>query len=137
MQLILNSDYSHNSTFNFKDVVEYLPPQTSKNLQNGIEFGLKDDNFSLAQNIIENQDKDFILNPHDGDIFAFDKNSKLLFKAKEIAAWKIKSPGETNWQTLASGQSVEFSPKKEGRYQITASSKTQSQTISIYFTLQP
>ena len=120
MQLMLNSDYNKNTSFDFSSVKEYQG-------KNGVEFGLTDDNFEKSQDIIEIQDKAFILNPHDGDVFLFTPDVQIALKSKNLADWNI------NGQNYGTGQEIFFSPKKEGRYQITASSKSQHETVSVQF----
>lgn len=124
MQLLINSDYNHNTQFDFSDLKEYKSTD-------GVDVGLDDDNFDEAQNIIEDQDKDLILNPHDGDTFIFEPGAKLALKSNAEADWKI------NGQYLETGQNVVFAPRKEGRYKITASSESQIQTVTINFILSP
>jgi len=123
MQIMLNSNYNYNTQFNFSDIKDYQS-------QDGVDFGLASDNFDQAQNIIENRDEDFILNPHEGDVFLFQPDAKIPLKAKTSAEWII------NNQDFDSGQEVIFIPQKEGRYQITASSKSQNQTVNIWFVKQ-
>jgi len=123
MQLMFNSDYNRETPMDFSAVKEY---QT----ETGVEFGLAGDDFSKAQNIIKNQDKAFILNPHNDDVFLFAPEASIVLKAKAAAHWQI------NNQDFGSGQEIVFSPKKEGRYQITASSQNQSETIAVQFIKQ-
>ncbi len=137
MQLMLASNYNLNSKFDFKDIIEFLPRDKAGKNINNIQYGLIEDNFEYAQNIIINQDNELILNPHDNDVFAFDQNSKLFLQAKESVIWKIKSLESKTWQTIGTGTKVEFTPKEKGDYQITASSSKQSQTILVHFILQP
>jgi len=120
MQLMLNSKYNTNAQFDLSDVKEYQG-------KNGVEFGLAGDDFERSENIIKNRDKAFILNPHDGDVFLFAPDAQIALQAKDSADWKI------NGQDYGSGQKIFFSPKKEGSYEITASSKSQSETVTVQF----
>ena len=109
MQLMLDSGYNYNTQFNLSDVKEYQG-------KNGTEFGLADDDFEKCQDILEKQDTDLILNPHDGDVFLFTPDTQVTLKAKTSADWTV------NGQDYGSGLQVFFTPKKEGSYKITASS---------------
>ena len=120
MQLMLNSDYNKNRQFDFSDVKEYQG-------KDGVEFGLADDDFEKSRDIIKKQDKAFILSPHDNDVFLFTPDARIALKAKDSAIWTI------NGQNYGEGQEVFFSPKKEGSYKITASSESQSETITARF----
>ncbi len=120
MQLMLNSGYNQNTPFNFSDVKEYQGT-------NGVEFGLSGDNFEKSQNIIENQDTELILSPHDNDVFLFTPGAEISLEARDSADWTI------NGKTYGSGQKIFFAPKKGGSYKITASSKSQTETIAVRF----
>ncbi len=123
MQLMINSDYNRNTQFDFSDIKNYQSTD-------GVDFGLLNDNFDKAQNIIEGENKDFILDPHDGDIFLFEPNARIDLKAKTSANWTV------NGDNLGSGQNIIFTPPKEGHYQIVASSGLQSETVTIEFVKQ-
>ncbi len=120
MNLMLASKYNHKTEFDFQNIKEYQG-------KNGTEFGLANDNFNQAQDIIKNQDKALILHPHDLDIFVFDKNARINLEAKKEVNWKI------NGDNFAFGNNITFTPKKDGRYQITAISSDQTETISVDF----
>ncbi|MDO8524658.1 MAG: transglycosylase domain-containing protein [bacterium] len=120
MQAMLNSDYNKNTQFDFSSVKEYQG-------KNGVEFGLVNDDFEKSQNIIKEQDKAFILSPHNNDVFTFKIDAQIALKAKDSATWTV------NGQSYGTGQEIFFSPKKEGYYEITASSKSQTETIFVRF----
>ncbi|MGD0576515.1 MAG: transglycosylase domain-containing protein [Candidatus Staskawiczbacteria bacterium] len=132
MQLMLNSGYNQNTQFDFSDVKEYHAPNDTLN---GVEFGLADDDFEKCQDILEKQDTDFILNPHDGDTFLFTLDTQVSLEAKTAADWTITGPAFA--EATAGKQKIFFTPKKEGSYKITASSKTQTQTVTINFVDAP
>ncbi|MCX6724095.1 MAG: transglycosylase domain-containing protein [Candidatus Staskawiczbacteria bacterium] len=127
MQLMLNSEYNQNSQFDFSDIKEYQG-------KNGIEYGLANDDFKKSENIIENQDKSFILNPHDDDVFIFTPGVEISLEAKDVSDWKIIGPAFA--ETTTGKQKIFFAPKKEGSYEITASSKSQNETITVRFIKQ-
>ena len=124
MQIMLNSDYNKKTQFDFSDVKEYQG-------KNGVEFGLANDNFEKSENIIENQDTSFILSPYDGDVFLFTPDTQIALKAKDSADWTI------NGQNYGTGQEIFFAPKEKGSYKITASSKSQSETVTVRFVKAP
>ena len=125
MQSMLNSKYNANTKFDFSDIKEYQG-------KNGVEFGLADDNFEKSENIIESQDKTLILNPHDNDVFLFTPTAEIALEAKEVVDWKITGPAFS--ETTVAQQKIFFAPKKGGSYKITASSKSQTETITVDFT---
>ncbi|MEK9153372.1 MAG: transglycosylase domain-containing protein [Patescibacteria group bacterium] len=120
MQIMLNSDYNKKTPFDFSDIKEYQGA-------NGIEFGLANDDFVKARDIIKQQDQAFILSPHNNDVFIFQPQAEIALKAKATATWTV------NGQNQGTGQTVFFAPKEKGSYQITASSTSQSETITVQF----
>jgi len=123
MNLMLTSEYNHKTELNFADIKEYQG-------KNGIEFGLANDDFAKAQNLIKDQDKALILHPHNLDVFVFQKDARITLSAKQEVKWQI------NGQDFAFGNDLVFTPQKEGRYQITALLGNQSETIGIDFIKQ-
>jgi membrane carboxypeptidase/penicillin-binding protein PbpC len=123
MQLLMNSEYSRNTPFDFSNIKEFQG-------KNGIEFGLQNDNFEKAENIIKSQDENLILSPHNNDVFLYEETSRIILKAKEVVAWTI------NNEDFGSAEELIFQPKKEGRYVITASASGNKETISINFNLR-
>ncbi|MFA5368478.1 MAG: transglycosylase domain-containing protein [Candidatus Paceibacterota bacterium] len=123
MQLLMNSEYSQNTPFDFSDIKEFQG-------KNGIEFGLQNDNFEKAENIIKSQDDSLILSPHDNDTFLYEETSRIILKAKAIVTWTI------NNKDFGSAEELIFQPKKEGRYVITASASGNKETVSINFNLR-
>ncbi|MCX6789488.1 MAG: transglycosylase domain-containing protein [Candidatus Gribaldobacteria bacterium] len=120
MQVMLNSAYNKNRQFDFSDIKEYQG-------KDGVEFGLAGDDFKKSQDIIKEQDKAFILSPHNDDVFIFRPEAQIALKAKDSAVWTV------NGQNYGAGQEIFFSPKKEGNYQITASSQSRTETITVRF----
>jgi membrane carboxypeptidase/penicillin-binding protein PbpC len=120
MQSMLNSKYNTNTQFDFSDVKEYQG-------KNGVEFGLANDDFEKSENIIESKDKTLITNPHDNDVFLFTPDTEIALEAKENTDWTI------NGQSYGSGQKIFFKPKEKGSYKITASSKSQTETVTVQF----
>jgi membrane carboxypeptidase/penicillin-binding protein PbpC len=123
MQLLMNSEYSQNNQFDFTDIAEFQGT-------NGIEYGLKDDDFEKAENLIKSQDTGLILSPHDNDVFLYEDTSRIVLKAKESADWIV------NGENLGNAKELVFKPKKEGRYVITASASGKKETILINFNLR-
>lgn len=120
MELMYSSKYNYNSNFDFSFIVDYKT-------NNGLEWGLSEDNFEEAQNIIQKNDDALIINPHNEDVFLYEKSSSILLKAKEDCSWEI------NNQYLGKGKEIFFKPEKEGEYKIQASSSDQIETITILF----
>ena len=107
MNLILNSEYNKKTPFEFNLIEEF---------QNGenIEYGLSNDDYEKSLNILKERDKSIILNPHDGDSFLLEKDTKIVLKAKKNVKWFINS------ELLSEGENIVFVPQKAGRYQIEA-----------------
>ena len=120
MQLMLNSDYNKHRQFDFSNIKEYQG-------KDGVEFGLANDDFEKSRDIIKKQDEAFILSPHDNDVFLFTPDAQIALKAKDSAVWTI------NGQDYGTGQEIFFSPKKGGSYEITASSQSRTETITVRF----
>jgi len=120
MQVMYNSTYNKNTAFDFSDIQEYQG-------KNGVEFGLPDDDFESAENIIKDQDNAFIMSPHRNDVFLFIADTEISLEAKESAEWFI------NGEKYLTGKKVFFSPTKSGTYTILAKGSGASETISIKF----
>ncbi len=120
MELMYSSEYNYNTNFDFSFISDYKT-------DNGLEWGLAEDNFEEAQDIIQKNDTTLIINPHNGDVFLYEKPSSILLKAKEECSWEI------NNQYLGKGKELFFKPEKGGEYKIQASSLNQTETISILF----
>ena len=120
MQLMLASGYNKKTPLDFSDVVEY------KN-GNNIEYGLKNDDYDAARNIILNADGQLILKPHDGDIYQLEENTRIILRAKFPAAWTV------NGRDAGSGVELVYSPAAVGIYSIEASAGGIKEKINITF----
>jgi penicillin-binding protein 1C len=120
MELLLNSDYNKKTPFKFDLIKEY------KNGEN-IEYGLEGDNFQKILNALKEMDRSLILNPHDGDNFLLEKNTKIILRAKESVKWFL------NGEFFAQGKEIIFIPKKAGNYKIEAENFSgQKEEIEIF-----
>lgn len=120
MNLILNSDYNKKTPFKFNLIKEF---------QNGenIEYGLKGDDYEKNLNILKERDKSIILNPHDGDSFLLEKNTKIVLEARKNVKWFINS------EFLSDGENVVFVPQKSGQYKIEAEDDDNlKETVTIF-----
>jgi membrane carboxypeptidase/penicillin-binding protein PbpC len=106
MELMLNSKYNKKTPFDFSWVKEY---KRNENL----EYGLAGDDFEKIQNALIKED--LILNPHDGDNFLLEENTKIILKAREKVFWFVD--GE-----ILEGENSVFVPKREGYFEILAKS---------------
>lgn len=107
MELLLNSEYNKKTPFKFNLISEF------KNGDN-VEYGLNGDDYEKKFNILKGSDTSLILNPHDGDLFILEKNTKIILEAKESVKWFV------NGEFLGEGKSQIFMPKKTGENQIKA-----------------
>lgn len=107
MELLFNSEYNKKTPFEFNLIEEFY--------QNGnLNYGLVNDDFEKCLNTLKERDSALILNPHDGDIFLLENNTKIILEAKENVSWSA------NKEFLGEGNKVIFIPKKPGQYQIKA-----------------
>jgi len=107
MELLLNSEYNKKTPFDFSSIAEF------KNGEN-MEYGLNMDDYEKTLNVLKGRDTSLILNPHDGDFFILEKNTKIVLEAKENVKWF------TNEEFLGEGKSQIFIPQKIGVNQIKA-----------------
>jgi len=120
MELLLNSEYNKKTPFDFSLIAEF------KNGEN-IEYGLGDDDYVKTLNILKEKDVSLILNPHDGDFFILEKDTKIILEAKENVGWFI------NGEFLNEGERVIFIPQKPDQYQIKAEGPNNTEEeITIY-----
>ena len=120
MELLLNSKYNKKTPLNFDLVQEF-------NVRGSIEYGLPGDNYQDYQSALKEANKSLILNPHDGDNFLLEENTKIILKAKEGIRWFI------NENFLAESQTAIFIPQETGQCQIKAEGNDGFQeTVTIY-----
>lgn len=120
MQMMLASNYNKKTPFDFVDIKDYTDDQ-------GVEYGLSQDDFQKCQNLLLAKDTDLILTPHNNDVFEYTPNARLELSSAKPAAWKI------NGQDRGNGKSLIFTPPDPGQYQITATSSSQTEEINIVF----
>jgi penicillin-binding protein 1C len=116
MELILNSEYNKNTPFEFSYV---------KDFYNGanVEYGLADDDYEKALNVLTEEDSTLILTPHQDDLFLLEANSKIILKAKENVNWFI------NEEFLGEGIDNIFTPLAIGPYQIMAETPNKKKEV--------
>jgi membrane carboxypeptidase/penicillin-binding protein PbpC len=120
MDTLLNSEYNKKTPFKFNFLKEFY---------NGvnIQYGLVNDKYENYLNALKETDFSLILNPHKEDVFLLEKNTKINLKAKQNVKWFV------NKEFLDEGQTIIFTPRETGQYQIKAESPNGSQeTITIY-----
>lgn len=117
MEIMLNSEYNKNTQFDFTHIKSF-------DTENGLEWGLVGDDFNKAQNILKELDNSLITNPHDNDVFLFDKNSEIKLSANDECEWFINDEPFTD---------LFFKPTSQGTYKIKAKNKDKEETIYIYF----
>jgi len=120
MQLLMNSQYNKKTDFDFSDLVSF-------STADGIDFGLKGDDFERSRDMIKNEDQALILNPHNEDVFLFDEKTEISLKSKESASWRI------NGDLFGQGDNLLFHPSQEGRYEIAASANGKTETVFVTF----
>ncbi len=120
MELLLNSKYNKKTPFQFNLLEEFHQGEN-------IEYGLPGDDYEKCQNVLKETDLALILNPHQGDVFLLEENSKIILSAKENSKWFI------NGEFSDEGENSVFTPTLPGQYQITAENNNGFQeTITIW-----
>lgn len=109
MEVLFNSEYNKKTPFEFNLLKEFYDGAN-------IQYGLPDDKYEDYLNALKKEDLAIILNPHQGDVFLLEKDTKIFLEAKENVRWFI------NDEFLGEGQDNIFSPKEIGTYQIEAQS---------------
>jgi penicillin-binding protein 1C len=120
MQMMLATPYNKKTPFDFADLVEFRDG-------NNIQYGLKNDDYERSKNIIESDDDQLILKPHDGDAYEFAPGARVNLKAKQPALWKI------NGKDLGISEELVFSPPAPGDYKISARVDGKEEEIIIFF----
>lgn len=123
MELLFHSQYNKKTPFNFDLIEEFYQTEN-------IEYGLADDDYEKILNALKERDLTLILNPHPGDVFLLEQNTKIILEAKESVKWFIhpvkssKAGAEqfngVNEEFLGEGKSKIFIPQRLGQYQIKA-----------------
>ncbi|MBW6440703.1 transglycosylase domain-containing protein [Patescibacteria group bacterium] len=118
MNLLINSNYNKNSPLNFDLIKEYADNNT-------IEYGLLDDDFEKSKYLLENNN--LIINPHDGDVFLLEKDTRIPLRARENVKWFVN---DLFWDN---NSELNFKPAKYGRYEIRAMQENGTEeTVVIY-----
>ena len=105
MELLFNSNYNKKTPFEFNLIKDF------KNGEN-IEYGLRGDDFEKSQNALKENDNSLILNPHDGDVYLLEKETKIILEAKEKVSWFV------NDEFLGYSEKEIFIPKETGNLKI-------------------
>lgn len=121
MSLMMNSKYSKNTPFDFKNV-EYFYENESA------EYGLKGDDYEEQKMML--MKNGLILNPHENDVFLLEENTQIPLTASENAEWKV------NGKFIGEGNKIIFSPRALGKYEIEATSPESGKTEIINITLE-
>ena len=119
MQIMYNSSYNKNTPLNFNKV-QYVQSG------NTLDFGLADDNYQTARNIMLTNN--LILSPHDGDKYLLLPGTTIPLSASEDVTWSV------NGTIFAKSQKTFWPPTAPGSYTITAEpsdGKKEQVTISI------
>jgi membrane carboxypeptidase/penicillin-binding protein PbpC len=118
MEIMYNSDYNHGTPFKLNNVKEYK-------IDNSIEFGLAGDDVKTIRNIMNNKNT-LITSPHGGDVFLFQKGMGIPLTSAEKADWFV------NDSYVSSENNFNWKPAAAGQYEITAKTKSSSETLIIY-----
>ena len=119
MELLLNSEYNKKTPFDFNLLKEFYN-------ENTIQYGLPDDDYEKSLIALNEENTSLIFNPHNGDNFLFEENTKIFLKAKEMVEWFI------NNEFWDKEQESIFIPQKAGQYQIKAKTGNKEEEITIY-----
>lgn len=108
MEVLLNSLYNQHTPFSFDSIKEFTESST-------IEYGLPKDDYNTARLLLEKPQ--FIIHPHNKDIFLYDKKTIIPLRAKKPVEWF------TNNLFLGKGNDFSWHPPQPGLYTITARSE--------------
>lgn len=129
MELLLNSPYNKKTVFDFSSLKEFPTEQ-------GVDYGLAEDNYKTIKNALISKDTALILNPHHNDVFLLTSKTQIILRAKEEVEWFSQFSQEntaSNEEFLGKGKELIFVPNQAGKYQLRA--KTQQgkeQTAAIW-----
>ncbi len=117
MEIMLNSSYNKKTAFSFAQIKEFTN-------SGSIEYGLDKDDYEKNRLIL--QKPSIIKNPHDDDVFLFEKGMTIPLETENNAKWFI------NKTFLKEGKSISWQPEKADEYLITAATEQEiSETIKI------
>ena len=114
MNLLLNSNYNKETPFDFSKVREFY-----KN--DGIEYGLAGDDYEKSLSALK--ESNLILDPHQGDNFLFEENSKIILKSSEDVKWFA------NEVFLGKGKQIVYIPQTPGSIKIKAFADSGDQEV--------
>lgn len=121
MEIMLNSSYNRQSSFDFGGVKEFADG-------NSLEYGLGGDDYEFARNVLLDRDNALITHPHDNDVFLFSDGMTIPLEARQDAAWYVNGVYE------GQGRHHSWKPKAAGQYEIAASAsagKNEAVTVRI------
>jgi len=122
MNLLLNSEYNKTTPFKFSLISEF-------DNEGNVEYGLSNDDYEEMKNALKESDSSLILNPHNGDLFVLEENTRIIFEARENVSWFL------NGELLGEGNNIIFTPTKTGQYQVKArNSKNREETVTVFLT---
>ncbi len=119
MDILLNSSYNKNTDFSFDEITEY-------NEEGTLVYGLKNDNYKRAKNLLK--DTALILSPHDGDRILFTPDTIIPFSSTKQVKWAV------NGHTIGISQQLAWKPDAPGTYTITAHANQSSERIVVTIT---
>jgi membrane carboxypeptidase/penicillin-binding protein PbpC len=122
MQNMYNSSYNKNTPFNFGDVAEFEK-------SDGIEYGLKTDNYDMLKNLI--LQPSLMFSPHNDDKYLLLKNTTIPFEATKEVSWYI------NDKLLGKAQKINWQSKEAGEYKVKAvADDGKKETVTIQINLE-
>jgi membrane carboxypeptidase/penicillin-binding protein PbpC len=108
MNLLLNSQYHHNSRFDFRSLETFVNADT-------LEYGLRGDDYEYSKNLML-ADK-LILSPHNNDIFLYEYLTNIFLRSNKSVSWSV------NGQFIERGSEVNYLIPSPGNYLIRAESE--------------
>lgn len=107
MEVLLNSPYNRKTPFSFDSIKEFTESGT-------IEYGLHGDDYNMAKFLLKEQQ--LIVNPHNKDVFIYDKKTVIPLRAKKPVEWLV------NNAFVGMDDEISWHPPQPGLYTITAHS---------------
>ncbi len=119
MNVLLESPYNSGAHFDLSDIKEYTT-------DNGIEYGLEGDDVDKTRSLL--RQTDLILQPHNGDVFSFERGMTIPLSANEDVVWLLDG------KEIGRGKEISWSPERTGRFILQAKSPGRLEKLSVTIT---
>ncbi len=119
MEIMLASDYNKKTPLDFSGIAAYSDGTN-------IQYGLADDNYEMARNILLAADTALIQKPHAGDTYQLENFTRIILRSARPAIW------HANGRNLGEGTEIIWVPSAPGSYIISASDGSKSESVEVH-----